>query len=222
MLPTRVNRVNTSQPFKLLVAHSLNASDPSKGEVGNPVPLRRGFETQLITDPLSRGRLGNITTDRNTQLVIHVTSTEYGNDKVQAVPPFYDQDVIKASALGLNDNPLVRGVTAGDDFGRGEGAGLGNVNDVATTLALALDDSSMGISAEVDPNDPSKVIVTTRGKADDLVLNIITISYGLFNGNPPFVIEDINGNELYNPATNTTAVGTVIQRANGVAPMREL
>ena len=221
MLPSTKNQVSTSQPFKLLVGHYAKSSDPSKGEVGNPDTIRHGFETQTVQTSLGTGVLGKVGSNR-TQLIIKVNSTEYGNENVVQAPPFYDVDTILVYSGGLTDNPNTPVLQAGFDFGVAQGNGQGNVSDVASSLAVALTDNKMGISSIVDPADNTQVIVTSSYITDTLTINIKSLSYNLFNGNPPFIIKDIDGTILFDPVVNQRSSASIIKRSNALNPMVQL
>lgn len=211
--------ISTSPTFKVLVAHLERSSDPSKGESGNPVAIRQSFESQVVTTPEGVGLRGIVNTRAPTAIIL-VNSTEYGNTNVVAGPPFYDRDYIKAWAGGVEDSYSISPLEAGYDFGVGQGNGQGNTSDVASSLAGVLTRLDLGIKAIVDPNNNSQVIVSSLTPTDPLVLNIRSVAFNLFNGNPPFIILSEDGNKtLYNPAVNGKSNARVIVRASGLDPI---
>jgi len=218
MADTYRKRISTSQPFKMLVAHLERASDPSKGEAGNPVVIRQSFETQVITTPEGIGLIGNISSNRPS-LIIKVNSTEYGNTNVVAGPPFYDNDTIQVYAGGIESLSSMRVLQAGYDFGKAQGNGQGNTADVAASLNEVINAMSFGVSSVIDPNDATQVIVSSDTPTDPIVLNTHSVSFNLFNGNPPFVILDSDGNTLHDPAVSGKANARILIRSTGVQPM---
>ena len=171
------------------MAHLKKSSDPSKGEVGNPDPIRQTFETQVITTNMGTGILGNVDPTSN-QIRIKVETTDFGNENLGNAPPFYDQDLIQIQTSGYIDVDRINAVKAGTHFGRGEGEGAGNVNDVASDLALVLNDSVSDITASIDPNNLNHVLVRSSEVSSSLFVKVYSFSYLLLNGTPPFIIED--------------------------------
>ena len=204
----------------MLVAHLKKSSDPSKGEVGNPDPIRQTFETQVITTSMGTGILGNVDPTSN-QIRIKVETTDFGNENLGNAPPFYDQDLIQIQTSGYIDVDRINAVKAGTHFGRGEGEGAGNVNDVASDLALVLNDSVSDITASIDPNNLNHVLVRSSEVSSSLFVKVYSFSYLLLNGTPPFIIEDSNGNVLFDPTANEGGAGVLLVRPNGILPMNE-
>lgn len=220
MLSSYKRRVVASPQFKMLVAHLKKSSDPSKGEVGNPEPIRQSFETQVITTSMGTGVFGNVD-PTSTQIRIKVETTDFGNENLGNAPPFYDQDLIQIQTSGYIDVDRINAVKAGTHFGRGEGEGAGNVNDVAADLALVLNDSVSNISASVDPNNLNHVLVHSEEVSSSLFVKVYSFSYLLLNGTPPFIIEDSEGNVLFDPTATEGGAGVLLVRPNGILPMNE-
>jgi len=218
MLPSYVNRMATSPRFKMLVGHNLRPSDPSKGEAGNPIPIRQAFETQVITTHLGNAVLG-IATPNQTGIRIVVSSVDFGNVNLGGATK-YDYDEIQVQAAGMFDQDRVPALQVGNHLARLIGGGAGNVNDVASELALLLNESGMGLKASVDPLNLNEVICTALGTTDSIFVKVLSFSWDLLAGNPPFIIQDLDGNVLYDPATatNTGAVALVISPKN-TSPM---
>lgn len=210
MLPSYVNRIATSQRFKMLVGHNLRSSDPSKGEAGNPVPIRRAFETQVITTHMGNAVLA-IANPNRTGIRIVVNSLHFGNVNLGGAVK-YDYDEIQVQSSGMFDQDRVPSIQVGNHIARLMGEGAGNVNDLASELAGALNESGMGLKAEVDPLVLNQVICTALGTTDALFVKVLSFSWDLLGGIPPFVIQDLDGNVLYDPATadNSGAVALVI------------
>lgn len=220
MLSSYSRRVVTSPKFKMLVAHLKKSSDPSKGEIGNPQPIRQAFETQVITTSNGTGILGIV--DPNTdQVRIKVETTDFGNENLGNAPPYYEQDIIQIQTSGYIDVDRVSSLRAGTHFGRGEGEGAGNINDVATDLASVLDSGIDGINAYVDPANLNHVIVRSNEVTSSLFIKVYSFSYLLLAGTPPFIIEDMNGSVLYDPTATEGGAGVLLVRPNGILPMNE-
>ena len=220
MLSSYNRRVVATPQFKMLVAHLKKSSDPSKGEAGNPQPIRQVFETQVITTSMGTGILGNIDATTN-QVRIKVETTDFGNENLGNAPPFYEQDLIQVQTSGYIDVDRINALKAGTHFGRGEGEGAGNINDVASDLALVLNDSVSDITASVDPQNLNHVLVRSNEVSSALFIKVYSFSYLLLNGNPPFIIEDMDGNTLYDPTVAEGGAGVLLVRPNGILPMNE-
>lgn len=93
--------------------------------------------------------------------------------------------------------------------------------DVASELATALNSKRLGISASVDTQDNTLVNIKTESIDDDLVLTIVSYSYKLLNGVPPFIVKDSEGNVVYNPDDDDRGVGVVVQRNEDIEPIKE-
>lgn len=220
--PRYLQKTSTSQKFKMLVAHHRRASDPSKGVVGNPEPLRQGFEMQVISGQRRSGFLGNVEPTRLPSIVIKVNSTDYFNQRTSNPPPYYDVDEIRAYASDMEKSDVLPSLMAGEHFGQTIGNGAGAVVDLASELATALNDLSLGISARVSALDNTKVEVLPDLVEDNIILSVVSYSYLILNGAPPFTIEDTDGNTLYDPANGDTAVGTVVAKSKNVSPITSL
>ena len=220
MLSSYNRRVVATPQFKMLVAHLRKSSDPSKGEAGNPQPIRQAFTTQVITTSTGTGVLGNIDATTN-QIRIKVNTTDFGNENLGNAPPFYDQDIIQIQTSGYIDVDRINALKAGTHFGRGEGEGAGNINDVAADLALVLNDTIADITASVDPNNLNHVLVRSNEVTSALFVKVYSFSYLLLAGAPPFIIEDNNGNVLYDPTVAEGGAGVLLITPNGILPMNE-
>jgi len=216
-----LNKVSTSPKFKLLVGHHSRSSDPSKGESGNPQPLRMGFECQTIVSQNGKAILGSFS-EKKVKLVIQVNSLDYFNDRLlNATPPFYSKDEILAYASNVAVLDELPSLKAGDDFGQASGGGAGNMVTVASELASALNEKKLGISASVDVNDNTLVLIKTESIDDDLVLKLVSYSYKILNGVPPFIIKDVNGNVIYNPDDTDRGVKVLFKRNEDISPISE-
>lgn len=220
MLSSYNRRVVATPQFKMLVAHLSKSSDPSKGEAGNPQPIRQVFETQVITTSMGTGVLGNVDASTN-QVRIKVETTDFGNENLGNAPPFYEQDLIQIQTSGYIDVDRINALKAGTHFGRGEGEGAGNINDVASDLALVLNDSVSEITASVDPLNLNHVLVRSNEVSSQLFIKVYSFSYLLLAGAPPFIIEDMNGNTLYDPTLAEGGAGVFLVRPNGILPMNQ-
>lgn len=213
-------RVATSQRFKMLVAHPQKASDPSKGEVGNPAPIRQVFETQIVTTHMGTGVMGLVKEENPVLLRIIVDTLDFQNANVAPNPVAIPQDEIQILGQGYLDVDRINAVIAGTHFGRGDGNGnVGAEADVATDLATVLSDMGAGIIAEVDPNNVTHVLVKSKGLVDTLFVKVYTLSYLLLGGTPPFIFQDADGNVLYDPALTEGGSASFIVHSNGLDPM---
>tara|TARA_B100000674_G_C37613803_1_gene811087 strand:+ start:112 stop:771 length:660 start_codon:yes stop_codon:yes gene_type:complete len=215
-----LNKVSVSPRYSLLVAHHKRASDPSKGEAGNPQTIRSGFTCQNVTSQDGQSRLG-IFQDKKVKLIIQVNSLDYFNDRLGNAPPFYSKDEILAYVNKANTLDELPSLKAGDDFGQASGDGGGNVVVVASELASALNAHKLGISASVDPNDNTQVLVKTESIDDDLYLKLVSYSYKILNGVPPFIIKDADGNVIYNPDDDDRGVKVIVKRNEDISPISE-
>ena len=213
--------VNVSQKYKLLVAHHRRPSDPSKGEVGNPSPIRRGFECQTISNSSGRAILGNFS-EKRVKLVVQVNSLDYFNDRLGGAPPFFEKDQILAVASNIPTLDQLPSLKAGDDFGQASGGGAGNIVTVASELAEALNSKRLGIFAKVDDLDNTLVNIKTESIEDDLVLTIVSYSYKLLNGVPPFIVKDADGNIVYDPDVDDRGVRVLVKRNEDIDPINEI
>lgn len=220
MLSAYNRRTVTSPKFKMLVAHLKKSSDPSKGEAGNPQPIRQAFETQVITTNLGTGVLG-IADSTSNQVRIKIETTDFGNENLGNAPPYYEQDLIQIQTSGYIDVDRISALKAGTHFGRGEGEGAGNINDVASDLAQILNDSISDLTASVDPQNLNHVLVRSNEVSSSLFIKVYSFSYLLLAGSPPFIIEDMKGNTLYDPTATEGSAGVLLVRPNGILPMNE-
>jgi len=220
MLSAYNRRTVTSPKFKMLVAHLKKSSDPSKGEAGNPQPIRQAFETQVITTNLGTGVLG-IADSTTNQVRIKIETTDFGNENLGNAPPCYEQDLIQIQTSGYIDVDRISALKAGTHFGRGEGEGAGNINDVASDLAQILNDSISDLTASVDPQNLNHVLVRSNEVSSSLFIKVYSFSYLLLAGSPPFIIEDMKGNTLYDPTATEGSAGVLLVRPNGILPMNE-
>ena len=219
-LPQYLQKSTVSAPFKMLVAHHTRASDPSKGEAGNPVKIRNGFEMQVVTTQHRTASLAYVQ-DNAPALVIKVNSADFANSAIGNPPPYYDLDSIQALASDIQKSDQITPLSAGVHFGQAHGHGVGAIPDLASELAEALNTLD-GIEANVSSTDNTKVEVATSAIDDNLVLTVVSYSYLLLNGVPPFTVEDINGNTLYNPADGNTSTGTVVSKSKDVGPIKSI
>ena len=220
MLSAYNRRTVTSPKFKMLVAHLKKSSDPSKGEAGNPEPIRQAFETQVVTTNLGTGVLG-IADSSTDQVRIKVETTDFGNENIGNAPPYYEQDIIQIQTSGYIDVDRISALKAGTHFGRGEGEGAGNINDVASDLAQILNDSVSDLTARVDPQNLNHVLVRSSEVSSSIFIKVYSFSYLLLAGTPPFIIEDMKGNTLYDPTATEGSAGVLLVRPNGILPMDE-
>lgn len=200
------------------MAHPQRSSDPSKGESGNPVPIRQVFETQLVTTNLGSGLLANIQS-RDPVLRIKVESLDFGNENLGNAPPYYIPDEIQLVGGSLSLTDRLASFKAGNHFGKAEGEGVGSADDVAEDLALILNDPKTGLVAEVDPQNLNHVLVSTKGILDDLFIKVYSYSYLLLAGDPPFILEDFDGNVLYDPTLVEGGSYINILKSRGLSPM---
>lgn len=219
-LPQYLQKSTVTAPFKMLVAHHTRASDPSKGEAGNPVKIRNGFEMQVVTTQHRTAVLGYL--QENTPvLVIKVNSADFANPAIGNPPPYYDLDTIQALASDIQKSDLVSPLSAGVHFGQAHGHGVGAIPVLASELAVALN-SLEGIEANVSNLDNTKVEISTSAVDDALILNVVSYSYLLLNGVPPFTIEDTDGNTLYDPAIAGTSSGTIKANSKDIGSIRSI
>jgi hypothetical protein len=220
MFSSQSRRSSTSQRFQLLVAHNKNSSDPSKGEAGNPQPIRRVFETQVVTTHIGTGLMGIVKEEKPITMKIIVNSLDFQNPNVAPNPIGIAFDEIQILGQGYLDIDRVTALQAGVHFGRGDGNGaVGAEADIAVDLAEALSDPKSGVYAQVDPQNATHVLVRSVGLIDTLFVKVFSLSYLLLGGTPPFLFEDADGNVLYDPTLTEGGAGTFLVRANGLNPM---
>lgn len=125
---------STPPKFKVLVAHH-GASDPSRGTAGNPVSIRSAFELQQVVLANGTGRIAGpiqrqpVPSAGAYQAAIKVLQNTYWDPTVDVPPEFYIKEEVQ-----VFDQYLVAGV----DFGAGLGSGGGTVDDIAISLAQAI------------------------------------------------------------------------------------
>jgi hypothetical protein len=170
---------------------------------------------------MGTGVLG-IANNNRTQIVIKVETTDFGNANLGNAPPYYDQDLIQIQTSENIDVDRINALKAGTHFGRGEGEGAGNINDVASDLASVLNDSVSEITAKVDPNNLNHVLVRSNEVTSSLFVKVYNFSYLLIGGAPPFILEDENGTVLYDPTVTESGSGVFLVRPNGILPMNLL
>jgi hypothetical protein len=106
-------------------------------------------------------------------------------------------------------NDQVSPLSASVHFGQAHGHGVGAIPVLASELSVALNTLD-GIEANVSNLDNTKVEISTSAVDDALILNVVSYSYLLLNGVPPFTIEDTDGNTLYDPANgNSKDIGSI-------------
>ena len=213
-------RLSVSQPFKMLVGHRQKSSDPSKGEAGNPTPLRQVFETQVVTTRLGNGVLANVK-ESETLLVLKVLSVDFGDAGVGNGAPFYLQDQIQilGKDYGFPED-RVASLLAGDHFGRGDGEGTGSIFDVAADLNSLINELNMGVKSSLeDANNLNHLYLRSTGVLDEVFIKVYSLSYLLQGGDPPFILEDKDGNVLYDPTIPETGSHINILQSRNFSPM---
>mgnify|MGYP001185708996 CR=1 FL=1 len=156
-----LSKISTSPRFKLLVAHHKRASDPSRGEEGNPQPIRNGFVGQTIVSQHGHAQLGRFL-EKKIKLSIQINSLDFFNARIAQTPPFFDTDEILAYASRINVLDELPALKAGDDFGQDAGGGVGDIPTVASQLAKSLSEKNLGILATVDAVDNTLVNIAEK------------------------------------------------------------
>lgn len=165
--------------FKILVAGIVQPSDPSRGI--NAVKARTGFELQLVNCPDGTNRIGGPTQVAPTPSAlsndasIQVASADYWDPNAVPPPPFYWKEEVQAF-----DNYLV----ASDNFGSGEGSGVGPVATIANELADALN-LVEGMKAVSDGVD---TVFITATRPDSLLPIKASGDWSLVLGTAPFLV----------------------------------
>jgi hypothetical protein len=180
---------------------------------------RQVFETQVISTTVGTGTLG-IAERQRVNLRIIVNSTDFADYAAGNPPPYVSHDEIQILGQGNLDSDNMPALRASIHFGQGEGDGAGDEEVVAQTLAEVLNDYRAGISAEVDPNNSTHVLVKAEGVIDTLFVRVYTFSYLLLGGAPPFIIQDGDGNIIYDPTVPKNASGVALIKANSFGPMQ--
>lgn len=120
--------------FKVLVAHIVGASDPSRFG-GNAQVSASYFELQTSYNPNGTGRVTGpavapaAPSSSNYTACIKILSNTYWNPTEDAPPPFFSQEEVQVGDTFL---------TSGEDFGVNMGGGVGTPTQIATSLALAI------------------------------------------------------------------------------------
>jgi len=121
--------------FKILVANMSNPGDPSRGV--NPTITRYGVELQQLANT-TNGHL-RVAGPTNTipvpsagsyTVAIQVLRPDYWDPSVAPPGPFYPKEEVQVGEQYF---------LASEEFGAGLGSGAGTVNDVASSLAAAID-----------------------------------------------------------------------------------
>lgn len=126
--------ISAPPKFKLLVCHGRDSVDYG-GNLPPPARTRSQFTIQQVTLTTGNGRIGGpIQAIPAPSLAAHtvaikVLADTFYDPTVVAPPPFIDQEEIQVFNLFL---------VAGEEFAQGLGSGVGTVDAIATSLALAL------------------------------------------------------------------------------------
>ncbi len=208
------------EPFKLLVAHKPSVDYSITSEV--PSYIRYGWEAQLIVTNHGQAQLGTYTSDRPS-LKIKVNSDEYGNNAL-APASLRRPDEFQIYSDNLADMELLPTMKVGDSFARtgGEDADGMTLAEIAQDLCNLINDRDFNIIATIDPNDDTQIIVQSVSLFDNLVVQFLQFSYDLFNGNPPFLIYDMDDTLLYDPSTEHKLGRKEIVREKAINPIVEL
>jgi hypothetical protein len=208
------------EPFKMLVAHKPSADYSLTNQA--PSYIRYGFEAQLIVTNHGQGQLGTYTSDRPS-VKIKVNSDEYGNNAL-APANLRRPDEFQIYSDNLADMELLPTMKVGDSFARtgGEDADGMTLAEIAQDLCNLINDKDFNLIAIIDPDDDTQIIVQSVSLFDNLVIQFMQFSYDLFNGNPPFLVYDLDGNLLYDPATDHKLGRKEIVREKAISPIVEL
>jgi hypothetical protein len=207
------------EPFKMLVAHKPCADYSITSEV--PTPLRYGFETQLIITNHGQAQLGNYN-DSRPAVKIKVMSDEFGNNALAG--DLRRPDEFQIYSDNLADMELLPTMKVGDAFARAGGEDLDGMTlaEIAQDLCNLINDKDFNMLASVDPDDDTQVIVQSVSLFDNLIIQFMQFSYDLFNGVPPFLIYDLDGNLLFDPTVDHKLGRKEVVREKSVLPMNEL
>ena len=231
MLPNLHKKPAASQPFKLLVGHLSKPSDPSTGS--NPSVIRYGFETQQITTARGTGYLAVFDQYLPT-IIIKVNSNGYANhllddagDPVDGgagdpIDGHLEPDMFQIYSDNIGELEILGSIQVGSSFGRDQGNGFGDLEDIASSLALALNDPNMNFRAEVDPDDNTQVKVTSLTILDDIVIQISSFTYDIWGEDSPFIIKDSDGNVLFDGTAGKLLGNKVVFKDHGTSPIIEL
>jgi hypothetical protein len=214
-LPNYLRRVGVSEPVTLLAPHSSKPSDPSKGEAGNPQYTRMGVMGQVLSTSVGSGIFGSLDSE-SYQVAIKVNSLDFANP-ANGSPAYYPLDEIRVSQVTTIRQDSMCVLKAGVHFGFGAGNGVGVIADVASELAIVLNDNRMGIRAIVDPDNNNRVLIGATTVGESLAISVACFSYRLVAGLAPFIIEDFEGNLLFSSETEDKSVGFVVARYANVS-----
>lgn len=165
--------------FKILVAGIVQPSDPSRGL--NAVVARTGFELQIVNCPDGTNRIGGPTQVAPTPSAlsndasIQVASADYWDPTAVPPPPFYWKEELQSF-----DNYLV----ASDNFGSGEGSGVGPVATIANELA----DSFNSIGGVKAVSDGVDTVFITATRPDALFPIKASADFSVILGTAPFLV----------------------------------
>ena len=231
MLPNLHRKPSVSQPFKLLVGHKGRTSDPSRGY--NAPSLRYGFDTQLVTTARGTSYFA-IFDGYLPTLIIKVNSNAYANHLLDDAGDLVDggigdpidahlePDLFQIYSDNMGELEILGSIQVGDSFGRDQGNGFGNLNDIASSLAGALNDAKMNFTAIVDPDDNTQVKVTSLTILDDIIVQISSFTYDLWGGDSPFIIKDSDGNLLFDGTAEKLLGKKVVFKDHGTSPISEI
>ena len=208
------------EPFKILVAHKPSADYSITSEV--PAPIRYGFETQLVVTNHGQGQLGNYN-DSRPAVKIKVMSDEFGNNAL-APATLRRLDEFQIYSDNIGDMELLPTMKVGDAFARtgGEDADGMTTAEIAQDLCNLINDKDFNMIASIDPDDDTQVIVQSVSLFDNLIIQFMQFSYDLFNGNPPFLVYDMDGALLFDPTIDHKLGRKEIVREKSILPMAEL
>ena len=220
MLPQMYKKTSLFEPFKMLVAHKPSADYSITSEV--PAPIRYGFETQLVVTNHGQAQLGNYN-DSRPAVKIKVMSDEYGNNLL-APATLRRPDEFQIYSDNLADMELLPTMKVGDAFARtgGEDADGMTTAEIAQDLCNFINDKDFNMIASIDPDDDTQVIVQSVSLFDNLIIQFMQFSYDLFNGNPPFLVYDMEGALLFDPTVDHKLGKKEIVREKSILPMTEL
>jgi len=231
MLPNLHRKPSVSQPFKLLVGHKGRASDPSRGY--NAPSLRYGFDTQLVTTARGTGYFAKFDGYLPT-VIIKVNSNKYANhllddagDPVDGgagnpIDAQLEPDLFQIYSDNMGELEILGSIQVGDSFGRDQGNGFGALEDIASSLAGALNDAKMNFTAIVDPEDNTQVKVTSLTILDDIIIQISSFTYDFWDGDSPFIIKDSDGNLLFDGTADKLLGKKVVFKDHGTSPISEI
>jgi len=220
MLTQMYKKTSLFEPFKMLVAHKPSVDYSIINQA--PSYIRYGWEAQLIVTNHGQGQLGTYTSDRPS-LKIKVNSDEYGNNALE-LGDLRRPDEFQIYSDNLADMELLPTMKVGDSFARtgGEDADGMTLAEIAQDLCNLINDKDFNILASIDPDDDTQIIVQSVSLFDNLVVQFLQFSYDLFNGNPPFLVYDMDGVLLYDPSIEHKLGRKEIVREKAINPIVEL